>query len=74
MTQHMALLLGALLQVWYLGASFVTVRPFVVEYRWSYSPVLVVHYRPGRSPKAVYFHGIRHVLRINRRSNMRRYQ
>lgn len=26
MSQHMALLLGALLQVWYLGASFVTVN------------------------------------------------
>ena len=25
MGQHLALLLGALLQVWYLGASFVTV-------------------------------------------------
>ena len=28
MSQHMALLLGALLQVWYLGASFVTVSAF----------------------------------------------
>jgi len=27
MSQHTALLLGALLQVWYVAASFVTVRP-----------------------------------------------
>ena len=32
MSQHLALLLGALLQVWYLGASFVTVRHFAITY------------------------------------------
>ena len=31
MSQHLALLLGALLQVWYLGVSFITVRHFVVN-------------------------------------------
>ncbi len=32
MSQHMALLLGALLQVWYVAASFVTVRPTLMLY------------------------------------------
>ena len=32
MSQHLALLLGALLQVWYLGASFVTVRHSALAY------------------------------------------
>lgn len=35
MSQHLALLLGALLQVWYLGASFVTVRDPAIAYRQS---------------------------------------
>ena len=34
MSQHLALLLGALLQVWYLGASFVTVRLYYCRILW----------------------------------------
>lgn len=37
MSQHTALLLGALLQVWYVAASFVTVRPALMLYG-SYVP------------------------------------
>ena len=74
MSQHLALLLGALLQVWYLGASFVTVRHSGVEYCRSYSQVLVVYDRPTRAPKVVHLHGLRHVLRTSRRSNMCRHQ
>ena len=74
MSQHLALLLGALLQVWYLGASFVTVGHFGIEYDRSFSHVLVVYDRPTRASKIVHLHGLRHVLRTSCRSNMRRDQ